>query len=339
MTSFNATLPKRSRGRQTYESAEAYLTASKLLCDFILKIRSRLDFTVSSRGWAYILEEYGLLKGDFDAAQIFINECRKSGLLPLNICAEDDGRALEGVQLLDNKNHEDEINRAFNFISNWHEDYCPTAFTETIDVFIVMVVEKVDLKSLFLPVCNQYYIPIFNASGWSDINSRAAMMKQFKYWEERGKRCVLLYCGDHDPGGLNISDFLRSNLNDLKDAVGWSAENLEIRRFGLDYDFICSERLTWISNLETSSKKRLDDISHRDHYKPYVQNYIKRYGARKVEANALVIRPISGRKLCLDAIHQFISKDELDSYEEQLASERDTLKKEIALKIARGYSI
>jgi len=39
------------------------------------------------------LEERGLGKGDFDKAQKTINDCRKSGLLPLDICSSDDTRA------------------------------------------------------------------------------------------------------------------------------------------------------------------------------------------------------------------------------------------------------
>jgi hypothetical protein len=51
-----------------------------------------MDFAVGSRGWAYILERHGLRKGDFDAAEAKITEFRKSGDLPLDICAEDASR-------------------------------------------------------------------------------------------------------------------------------------------------------------------------------------------------------------------------------------------------------
>ena len=44
----------------------------------------------------------------------------------------------------------------------------------------------------------------------------------------------------------------------------------------------------WINNLETASGKRLDDPKHPDHKKPYVQDYIREFGVRKREANALV---------------------------------------------------
>ena len=44
---------------------------------------------------------------------------------------------------------------------------------------------------------------------------------------------------------------------------------------------------TWFEIIAALGKS-LDDINHPDHGKPYVQNYIRRFKARKVEANALV---------------------------------------------------
>jgi hypothetical protein len=63
-------------------------------------------------------------------------------------------------------------------------------------------------------------------------------LQRFARRERQGKRCVLLYCGDHDPGGFQISLNLRKNFSDLTPSVGWSPEHLDIQRFGLNYDFI-----------------------------------------------------------------------------------------------------
>jgi hypothetical protein len=140
----------------------------------------------------------------------------------------------------------------------------------------------------------------------------------------------LLQCGDHDPGGLQISNFLRSNMEDLSNAVGWGPDNLIIERLGLNADFIRRHRLTWIDNLETSSGGRLDDPKHPDHFKPYVQDYLKRFGARKVEANALVVRPEAGRNLCLESILRHVPADAVERYDRKLASTQRKAKREIA---------
>jgi hypothetical protein len=81
-------LPKRPRGRPSAAAELEYRERLAAFCALILQINSTMDFAVGSRGWRYILERHGLRKGDFDAAQRLINECRRSGELPLDICAE-----------------------------------------------------------------------------------------------------------------------------------------------------------------------------------------------------------------------------------------------------------
>jgi hypothetical protein len=91
--------------------------------------------------------------------------------------------------------------------------------------------------------------------------------------------------------------------------------DLIIDRFGLNADFIDAQGLSWTNNLITSSGEDLADPHHNDHEKPYVQNYIRQFGVRKVEANALVVRPEAGRQLCLDAIRRYIPDDLLSDFE------------------------
>ena len=164
-------------------------------------------------------------------------------------------------------------------------------------------------------------------------------MKRFKEHEAAGRECVLLYCGDFDPGGIAISDFLRSNLAELTPAVGWDPDLLTIDRFGLNYDFIQEQNLTWIDNLETGSGKRLDDPRHPDHRKPYVQDYIDHYGARKVEANALVVRPEAGRQLCRNAITKYIDPSSVEQYHDHLAVEREKVRTEVARLLESGAAL
>jgi len=128
---------------------------------------------------------------------------------------------------------------------------------------------------------------------------------------------VLLLCNDHDPGGLHISETMRSNLNDLSAQVGWSPDNLIIDRFGLNADFIEANNLTWID----------DDRRHPDHFKPYVQNYLAAFGARKCEANALVVVPEIGRQLCRDAILRYVDATAPRHYQRRLERARRALRR------------
>jgi hypothetical protein len=273
-------MPRRPRGRPSAAANEAYEVDVKAFCKAVKEIASTLEFAVSSRGWCYILEEHGLVKGDFDVAQRLINDCRKSGLLPIDICAADDRRAADNLEDPDHKTPDEFAADIVEWLKRAHLTYTPFSFWEDQKFYVEMAVEKVDVKSLFGPITEEFYIPIQNAGGWSDINGRAAMMRRFACWEAKGKTCVLLYCGDFDPGGLHISDSLRSNLQDIAESVGWWPDELIIDRFGLTCEFIEEQGLTWIDNLETSKGGRLDDPNHPDHHKSYVQEYLVRYGAQ-----------------------------------------------------------
>jgi hypothetical protein len=328
--------PRRGRGRPTPAVNARYSQEMETFCAAIRKINSTLDFRVSSRGWCYILEEHGLGKGEFDAAQSLINDARKSGLLPIDICAEDESRlptVWEDVTDGDPEEFADDWIRA---LGKAHASYTPISFWDYQSHYVEMLVEKIDLKTLFSPVCSSYQVPIANARGWSDINGRARLMRRFKHWEDAGKQCVLLYCGDHDPAGLNISDSLMTLFEEMAEHpdIGWNPSRLIIERFGLNADFIDANNLTWIDGLETGSGSDLADPRHNDHDKPYVQNYLRRFGARKVEANALVVRPEQGRQLCRDAILQYVHDDGIDAYRRGLATAREEARRAVAERMA-----
>jgi hypothetical protein len=333
-------LPRLPAHRPSAKVKAAYEVEVLRFCKQVKELASGLDFKVSSRGWCYILEEHGLRKNEFDAAQRLINDCRKSGDLPLGICADDEARAFDNLERLDEDDPEEFAQGWIDHLSTVHSDYTPISFWKDQKYYMQMLVEKVDLKSLFSPVCKEFNVPIANMGGWADLNNRAEIMERFKYWEARRKQCVLLYCGDHDPGGLSISNFLKSNLEDMAGAVDWTPERLIIDRFGLNYEFIQAQQLTWIDNLATGGGKYpLDDRRHPDHFKPYVQDYLKEFGARKVEANALVVRPEAGRRLCRDAILKYLKATAPQVYQRKLKTLRAAARAAIARRIVEDEEL
>jgi hypothetical protein len=323
-------LPRLPAHRPNAATKMAYQDKVVAFCTTLLEVKSRLDFDVGSRGWVYVLEGDRLIdKDEIDAAQQLINDCRKSGDLPLDFCSEDGKRAAENLEDID----ADPRSKAaviFRYVQTAQNYYTPFSFWDDLDVFVQMATEKSNLKNLFSKVCAKFCMPIANVGGWGDLNVRAGFMQRFKEKEAEGKQCVLLYCGDFDPGGLQISNFLRSNLKDMERAVGWSPDDLIIDRFGLDYDFIEREGLTWIENLATSKGEYpLNDKRHPDHDKPYVQNYLDKYGVRKVESDALLKNPEAGRELCRQAILKYVPASAPRRYQKKLIPVRAELRREL----------
>lgn len=150
--------------------------------------------------------------------------------------------------------------------------------------------------------------------------------------------CFIILWRSYDPDGLRISEFIRKNLDDLRNITwsggmtGYDPEDLIIDRFGLNYDFIETNNLTWIDNLVTGSGNilaRFEDNQikpglitkgknagkpHQNFYMDYMQDYLREYGVRKCEANAIVTMPEKSRELVEGAIIKYLGKDAQDRF-------------------------
>jgi hypothetical protein len=113
--------------------------------------------------------------------------------------------------------------------------------------------------------------------------------------------------------GVKMSDAILENLMPLAKVLDWEVElelmalNEQIVRFGLNAEFVDNAGLLWIDGLETSSGDNLADPNHKHHQFPYVQDYLRQYGTRKVEANALIANPTAARALMRDELWQWLS--------------------------------
>lgn len=297
----------------------------KRFASILLNMQQKIPFKVSSRGWCYLMEQAGYINKDqFDKVDSAINRLRKKGLIPVNFVAEEAARMFANVE---RPNALDRKAKTLEGVLKWMlsdvlegDKYYTPDWWDGEEYYIQMLVEKIDLKTLFQPITHEYHIPIANAKGWSSILQRAEYARRFKEAEERGLKCVLLYCGDHDPDGLRISDTIRKNLFDLKEIAwgdgetGYDPTNLEIFRFGLNYDFIVENDYTWIDNLITGSGMNLADLAHRNHDLPYVQKYLDEIGERKCEANAIVTTPDAAIRLVRDEIEKWIGPDSKERF-------------------------
>ena len=318
--SIQLVLPRRGRNREE----EMIRFAVKLK-----EIGRGIGFKISPRGWCYQLEGFRLINKDqFDRVENAINECREKGYLPIDFVAEEEGRKFSGVETPEDESPIQYMRKFLNAALRCESWYTPD-WWDGEEYYIQMLVEKIDIKTLFKPICEEYHIPIATSKGWSSMLQRGEYARRFKDAEDKDLKCVLLYCGDHDPDGLRISEFIRSNLDDLKEIVwedgtdGYDPEDLIIKRFGLNYDFIVSNSLTWIDNLITGSGKNLASPTHPNYLMIYVQDYLRDIGERKCEANALVVRPEEGRQLCREAVEGYLGPDALGRFrEKRVAVER-----------------
>jgi len=280
---------------------------------------SRIKYT--SRGWCYLLEGLGKIhKGEFTACQKAINDSRKLGFLPIDFVAEDqdETRHFKGIHIASEPHVQlselkDDIETMLRDLPSRTTDYWTGE-----QFYVMMCVEKGDLVNLFKPICNQYHIPIVSSKGWAPILLRGHIANLSKKAETNKLTPVLLLFYDHDPVGLKISDTFRENLADCEGGTEWSPKGLIIERFGLNAEDIERYGLTWIGNLKTGSGR----TSH-DH------QYIKAYGNRKCEGNALFKNDETleaGQQICREAIEKYYGKDALERFRNKEEVSREKLK-------------
>jgi hypothetical protein len=151
------------------------------------------------RGWAYVAEgEHIITKGQFKSFETLVANLRKEGLLDPDAVADDEARAADHVEYVDDDDPTAYAAEVLARANDWLDQCSPISFFEGLDVYLQCQVEKADLKLLFGPTCAKYHTPLVHARGSNDINLRRRMLQRFAEHHRAGQRCILLYFGDHD---------------------------------------------------------------------------------------------------------------------------------------------
>ncbi len=304
----------------------------------IERMSHETGYKFGPRGWAYYAEGLGLItKGEFARFEKLLTDMRKAGELDPDVIEPDASRIATSVQDFGANDYDpdEQANWAVSSIRDELESYAAGyyqhGFWDDLDYYVEMIVEKKDLVQIFGDVAKRRRVRITNGKGDTDIHSRLAMLKRFRDHTEAGRRCVLLAVGDHDPKGLNIVSGLRDTLMSCADIKGldWYDPDFDVVNIGLTEEQIDRLGLMKIENLETGGGKDLSSPRHPDHMKPYVQDYIHRYGVWKVEANALVANPTEAQTIFTDAVEEYIPRGHLYDMQEKNAPGQQEVRDEI----------
>jgi hypothetical protein len=285
------------------------------LVEIILDERTRLTFSPTLRGWCYLLEGDGICsKGDFNAVTNRITMARKQGLLPLDITAEDQTRIGEGGGWV-SRSLETLIRDALEAMQNVPYYYKTTKLEDHTGYHIELFVEKLDLIGMLEPVTRKYEVRASCSRGWGDLHSRASLIKRCC---ASGLPNIIFMFGDHDIGGLSITDSFKSNCEELLPALDMAKlPDMKFIRVGLNKKDIDELGLVWIDGLETSSGKDLSKPSHPQFKTKPVQDYLKNFGARKCEANALLKNPKAAVTIMEKAIQDYVTDEAFKHYHAQ----------------------
>ena len=160
--------------------------------------------------------------------------------------------------------------------------------------------EKDALSSVIEPVCGRYHVRFLANRGYSSSTAMYDAAQRFLEAGHRGQSPVVIYLGDHDPSGLDMSRDISDRLELMTYQMG-----VRVERLALNFDQVDFYR------------PPPNPTKMRDSRSP---GYVASYGMESWELDALEPQVLDG--LISDAIEYYLDLD-LDLYEEMLALEEE----------------
>lgn len=92
-------------------------------------------------------------------------------------------------------------------------------------------IEKDALVGVIEPICRELEIPYMACRGYMSISSIwEAGYERFKPQLAAGKECLLLYMGDHDPSGIDMTRDIQERMNKF------AGHGVDVKRLALHYE-------------------------------------------------------------------------------------------------------
>lgn len=165
--------------------------------------------------------------------------------------------------------------------------------------------EKDALSGVLEPVCRLYHVRYLALRGYSSISAIYDGSKRFRAARIEGKRPVVVYLGDHDPSGIDMTRDVTDRLDTLT-----HQEGVDVRRVALNMDQI--ETYDPPSNPTKVGDSRSSD-------------YIEKYGHESWELDALEPQVLDG--LVSGAIFDFLDRPLYDMVVEQEEQDKRDIRK------------
>ena len=163
--------------------------------------------------------------------------------------------------------------------------------------------EKDAVSNILQPVCSRWDVTFMANRGYSSQSAMYDASKRFIYSEQGGHRGVILYFGDHDPSGMDMT-------RDIKDRMDVFGSVVEVKRIALNMD-----QIEDYNPPENPAKKTDTRYKH----------YVSRHGESSWELDAL--EPTLLDKLAESSILVYVNKAEFKRVAERQEAIADKIRR------------
>jgi hypothetical protein len=179
------------------------------------------------------------------------------------------------------------------------------------DNYIEVWVEKDAISGILYQITRDYHVRLMVNRGYSSCTAMESAARRFKNQIGIGKKCNILYLGDHDPSGVDMVRDIKKRLADFG-----VTQDIEVQKIGLTW-----EQIQEYQPPENPLKKKKggtddeddnDDVEFRD---PREQAYYAEFGDRSWEVDAL--RPDVLDKVVRHGIESLIDMELFESMKDR----------------------
>lgn len=170
-------------------------------------------------------------------------------------------------------------------IDRWEDQRC----------YVEVMVEKQALEGVLIPICRELDIPFTANKGYSSSTAMYEASKRYLKRAEQDKELYVLYLGDHDPSGIDMTRdvldridlFVKTSLGRLRN----EDSGIEVKRLALNMDQVQEFR-------PPNNPAKITDSRAAD--------YIRRFGQSSWELDA--IEPARLASIVRDAVLPLIDQ-------------------------------
>lgn len=232
---------------------------------------------------------------------VLVSDARLAGLIDWDMIKD------RGREMISNPHWKDPA----HFIENVAPQYRFDLWEDQ-DCYVEVMVEKQALEGVLIPVCRQLDVPFTANKGYSSSSCLYEASKRFLERADQAKDLYVIYLGDHDPSGMDMSRDVKDRLDLF---ISASERTVDVRRVALNMDQI--QELNPPENPAKITDSR-------------AANYIAQYGQSSWELDA--IEPAQLAQIVRDAVTEIM--DEVKFKKNQAKQEKG--RKDL-LKFAKEY--
>jgi hypothetical protein len=184
------------------------------------------------------------------------------------------------------------------------------------DVYVEVMVEKQALEGVLEPVCKTLDVPFTANKGYSSSSAMYEASKRFLAAAEDGKECYVIYLGDHDPSGIDMSRdveerldmFVKTSMGRMDEIGPNEPSAVTMKRVALNMAQVRE------LNPPENPAKITDSRA---------ASYISRFGESSWELDAIEPRQLA--QIVTDAVEEVMDGDKFNANLEKMKKNRDQL--------------